>query len=377
MDNFNEKDVIIMKMLHYFITECNYNPVVLHGVENEIWLENMDSDYKIIRIVSKYIHNNEQLSFDIFKTKKIAKSIKRKTFNFSLNVLSIYIDLGDYVELHDDKGIRSIYITKEEDFKKYKDITKYFKDINKKLEFSEEGVNLFIKITEDINKNNKKKSEKIDKVFSKKTPYITYALIVINVFLYLATIAGAIMGYDVIKMFGVSGSLIRAGEYYRLLTGGFLHGSILHLLCNMYALYVLGSQTESFYGKAKYLFIYLGSLITGSLLSMLLNIGGISIGASGAIFGLLGSLLYFGFNYRVYLGNDLVHRILPVILINLLLGFILVGVDNFGHIGGLAGGIVLSMAAGVPGRESTNDRVNGIIFSIMYVGFLIFMNFMR
>lgn len=374
MDNFNEKDVIIMKMLHYFITECNYNPVILHGAENEIWLENMDSEYKIIRIVSKYIHNNEQLSFDIFKTRKIAKSIKRKTFNFSLNVLSIYIDLGDYVELHDEKDITMIHITKEEDFKKYKNVTSYFKNITKKLEFNEEGINLFIKITEDINKNNKKKSEQVDKIFSKKTPYITYILMGINILMFLLTM---FMGNYMLLKYGVNGNAIRSGEYYRLITGGFLHGSILHLLCNMYALYVLGSQAESFYGKVKYFIIYLGSLITGSLLSMLFNLDGISIGASGAIFGLLGSLLYFGYNYRVYLGNTLVNQILPVILINLMLGFVLAGVDNFGHIGGLAGGLVLSMALGVSGKNNTNDRVNGIIFTIMYIGFLIFMNFIR
>ena len=374
MDNFNEKDVIIMKMLHYFITECNYNPVILHGAENEIWLENMDSEYKIIRIVSKYIHNNEQLSFDIFKTRKIAKSIKRKTFNFSLNVLSIYIDLGDYVELHDEKDITMIHITKEEDFKKYKNVTSYFKNITKKLEFNEEGINLFIKITEDINKNNKKKSEQVDKIFSKKTPYITYILMGINILMFLLTM---FIGNYMLLKYGVNGNAIRSGEYYRLITGGFLHGSILHLLCNMYALYVLGSQAESFYGKVKYFIIYLGSLITGSLLSMLFNLDGISIGASGAIFGLLGSLLYFGYNYRVYLGNTLVNQILPVILINLMLGFVLAGVDNFGHIGGLAGGLVLSMALGVSGKNNTNDRVNGIIFTIMYIGFLIFMNFIR
>ena len=54
----NNKDVVIMNLTHYFITEQNYNPVVVHGINDEIWLENMNSDYKIIRIVSKYIHNN-------------------------------------------------------------------------------------------------------------------------------------------------------------------------------------------------------------------------------------------------------------------------------------------------------------------------------
>ena len=65
----NERDLISMKLLHYFITKKNYSPIVVQGVENEIWLENLDGDYKVIRIVNSYIHNNEQLEFDVFKTK--------------------------------------------------------------------------------------------------------------------------------------------------------------------------------------------------------------------------------------------------------------------------------------------------------------------
>ena len=64
----DDKNMIVMKLLHYFITEKNYNPIILQGVENEIWLENLDEDYKIIRIVSNYIHNDEQFRFDMFKT---------------------------------------------------------------------------------------------------------------------------------------------------------------------------------------------------------------------------------------------------------------------------------------------------------------------
>ena len=63
----NKIDEITMKLMHYFITEKNYNPVILQGAKNEIWLENLNSDYKIIRIVSNYIHNNEQLNFDLYR----------------------------------------------------------------------------------------------------------------------------------------------------------------------------------------------------------------------------------------------------------------------------------------------------------------------
>ena len=77
-EQLDRKNLLAMKLLHYFITEKNYNPIILQGAENEIWLENMDSDYKIVRIVSNHIMNDEQYNFDVFKTKHIVKKIKRK-----------------------------------------------------------------------------------------------------------------------------------------------------------------------------------------------------------------------------------------------------------------------------------------------------------
>ena len=75
----DKNDEIVMKLLHYFITEQGYNPVILHGAKDEIWLENTDGEYQIIRIVTNYIHNDEQFDYDIFKTKQIMKTIKKKS----------------------------------------------------------------------------------------------------------------------------------------------------------------------------------------------------------------------------------------------------------------------------------------------------------
>ena len=87
----NDKDVIVMNLVHYFVTEKNYNPVVVHGINDEIWLDNMNSEYKIVRIVSRYIHNNEQLDFNKFRSLQITKKLKLKTLSLKMNVLSIYI----------------------------------------------------------------------------------------------------------------------------------------------------------------------------------------------------------------------------------------------------------------------------------------------
>ena len=381
MDGFNDKDVITMKLLHYFVTEQNYSPVVVHGTKDEIWLENMEGDYKIIRIVSGYIHNNEQLGFDTFKTKKIVKSIKKKTLNLSMNVLSIFIDLGDNVDLTDksERNIEMISVKDTKDVKKYDFLYKHFPDIDKKLKFNEKGISLFLKITDDINEKNIKEAERVDKIFTPKTPYVTYTLMAINIIIYAfgvllnpTALFGSNAGF--IEMFGNLKTAIAGGEYYRLITSAFIHANIYHILFNMYALYILGSQAESFFGKGKFLIIYFSSVLTASLLSILFN-NGYSVGASGAIFGIMGALLYFGYNYRVYLGNSLVNQIIPVIVINLIFGFTMKSIDNFGHIGGLIGGFTTAMAVGLTTKSGKSDKLNGIIITIMLFAFLIFMNF--
>ena len=103
----------------------------------------------------------------------------------------------------------------------------------------------------------------------------------------------------------------------------------------------------------------------------------VSVGASGAIFGLFGSLLYFGYYYRVYLGNVLRTQLIPVIMINLLFGLVTPGIDNAAHIGGLIGGIFISMGIGVKFKSTKSDMINGMIVTILYTGFLIYMAFFR
>ncbi len=372
--DLDDKNMIVMKLLHYFITEKNYNPIILQGAENEIWLENMDEDYKIVRIVSNYIHNDEQFKFDIFKTKRIVKKIKKKTFSLNMNTLSFFLDLGENVNLTSSKDLECIKVEDESDIKKSDIVKSVFPDLSKKLKFSEEGVQLFIKITNDINSHNKEDAEKVDEVFKIKYPIVTYLLVILNVLLYFVPILTNTYD-DIINNFCIYPLAIRNGQIYRLLTGTFLHANIIHLGFNCYALYVIGTQLESFLGKLKYLGVYLFSALTGSLLSMLFLGNGASIGASGAIFGLMGSLVYFGYHYRVYLGTALKSQIIPLIVINLLLGFMLNDVDIAAHIGGLIGGYLITMGLGLKYKSSWFEKLNGFIVSIVYLVFLVAMAF--
>nr|HOO68185.1 hypothetical protein [Bacilli bacterium] len=105
-----DKDVLVMKLLHYFVTDQGYNPIILKGANNEIWLENMDAQYKIVRINTGYIHNKDQYDFDMFKTKKIMEKIKLRTFSFKMNALSLFLDLGETVNIESTNNINCVKV---------------------------------------------------------------------------------------------------------------------------------------------------------------------------------------------------------------------------------------------------------------------------
>ncbi|MBR4262082.1 MAG: rhomboid family intramembrane serine protease [Bacilli bacterium] len=366
--SMDKKNEIVMKLLHYFITEQNYNPIILQGADNEIWLENLDKDYEIIRIVSNHVHNDEQLEYDTFKTRRVVKKIKRKTFTFDIKVLSIFTDLGENVHLEKEKGIDSVFLEEAEDIKKYKFVKEVFPDIGKKLKFTEEGVRLFVKITSDINKKNRQEADKANDIFMMKTPVVTYALIAINIIVFLLQYLheDITLNYSVYNL-----GVIKYQEYYRIFTGMFLHAGIIHLAFNMYALYILGKQLESFLGKTKYILVYLGSGIFGSLMSLAINSGVVmGVGASGAIFGLIGSILCFGYYYRIYLGQVIRTQIMPLLFFNLAIGFAIPEIDVFAHIGGLVGGFLVTMALGVKYKDNLRDQINGVIIGTIVLIFL-------
>ena len=216
----------------------------------------------------------------------------------------------------------------------------------------------------------------MDEVFKKKVPYVTIGLLLINTIVFILMY---FMGNEdnYIENYSVWGyGIVKDHEFYRLITGTFLHGGIEHYIFNMYSLYIIGSQMESFLGRWKYLGVYLYSALIGSLFSIIFNGMIPSVGASGAIFGLLRSLIYFGYHYRVYLGTVIKSQIIPILVINLVIGFLSNGrIDNYAHIGGLIGGVLGTMALGVKYKSTKTEQINGIIVSIILVAFLLFISF--
>ncbi len=141
---------------------------------------------------------------------------------------------------------------------------------------------------------------------------------------------------------------IGGNQWWRLFTAMFLHGGLVHVGFNSWALYVLGREAEQLYGRLRFLVIYLLSGLAGSVLSMSISpqLGHISVGASGAIFGILGLLLAYYFRYRNQLGaagRSQLYNILLVAGLNLFLSSQLKSIDNWAHTGGMIGGIILGL----------------------------------
>jgi len=136
----------------------------------------------------------------------------------------------------------------------------------------------------------------------------------------------------------ISGLSYQQGEYWRLITAALVHDNLIHLGLNLYTLYVLGTSVELYFGRKKYISIVFTSLISGSLASAFFNNPlTVSVGASGIVFGLIGSLILIGARFGVDKCG-----IIGFVIANLALGFFLDGIDWRAHVGGLLGGSIVT-----------------------------------
>ena len=187
-----------------------------------------------------------------------------------------------------------------------------------------------------------KQKTKVRTIGSGSEPTLTYALIAINVIIGLGAFlggasatGGGFSGSSLLADGSVSRFGVDSGDYWRILTAGFLHVNFIHLLFNMFALYVLGGLLEPSIGRLRFALVYFVSLLAGSFGALLLTPTGLTVGASGAIFGLMGAAVIVMRNRGV---NPMESGLGMWIGLNLLITFAIPGISIGGHIGGLLGG---------------------------------------
>jgi rhomboid protease GluP len=196
---------------------------------------------------------------------------------------------------------------------------------------------------------NELQSVRVETPAQNTRPWVTWTLLGISVVVFLLQMLGEnLFGSDLLVLLGAKvNELIYEGQIWRLFTPMLLHGSILHIGFNMYALYIIGPGLERYYGHARFLALYLLAGFAGNVLSFILTPAP-SLGASTAVFGLIaaqGIFIYknrslFGSRSKAMLGN-----IMIIVVFNLFLG-LNPGIDNWGHLGGLIGGAFFAWLSG-------------------------------
>ena len=187
---------------------------------------------------------------------------------------------------------------------------------------------------------------------------VTAGLILLNILVFLAVeFTGS--SHNTMHMLDCGAAytpmIVQGGEYYRLFICMFLHIGIEHLLNNMLVLFVLGSRLERVIGKIKFLLIYLLGGVLGNIISLYLELHAqnfaVSAGASGAVFAVMGAMIYIVIRNKGWLGDLSMRQILIMAAFSLYFGFASTGVDNTAHVAGMVSGFLLAVLLYHPGRK--------------------------
>ena len=315
MDKFEKKFFNTLVSKAGFYIRSFYS----ESLKKEQWIAILENESMLYSIIIAENSYNVSL-YD--ETYKYLKSLCNK--NIVINEIVTIEGSYDYYE-HDNMLIYSLR--------------------DKKVVYSSSSCKLLIPIINEID-TKKKRNNKRDKYMM-----LTNILIAVNllVFLISAWISKNIFDIDIytlIIMGAKVNSLIDKGQVWRLITCAFLHGGLIHIFFNMYALKILGPEIEYVYGKVKYLVIYLLSAIAASIFSYIFGPQSVSVGASGAIFGLFGAMLIFGIKHRKQMGKAYMMNILQVIFVNVIIGISSSNIDNAAHFGGLIVGALIALLLG-------------------------------
>lgn len=201
----------------------------------------------------------------------------------------------------------------------------------------------------------------------KKKAYVNGMIIAVNViyFLYLEVVGSSLNNRFMIASGAMYAPLVLMnGEYYRLITSIFMHFGINHLLNNMLVLFVLGDNLERALGSVKYLIFYLLCGVGGNVFSLMMNLGEqgyyvVSAGASGAIFGVVGGLIYAVAVNKGRLEDLSTAQLMILVLFTLYHGFTNAGIDNAAHVGGLIAGFLLGIIFYRKPKRKNQDSIYG------------------
>lgn len=363
MNNF--EDYLFWRLAHYFIQEQGYRIIQLSENQKELWLEKKeDKSVQAIRLLRYDLNWSNWMKRDVERTVHNGEMLRKQMVKREVSVLNFYISAYGPVDNYFDiekpflhpVSKKTQVVTKIIERQNYADqLERLGALFEKPMDILTDTDSISAK-TEELKKNtlteaaNRVKKERT--LFQHGKPFFTYIFMIIQIIVYflLEKDGGSQNSITLIDYGAKFNPLILEGEWWRFITPMFLHIGFLHLFMNTLALFYLGTVVERIFGNVRFLVIYLIAGFGGTLASFLFSTS-ISAGASGAIFGCFGALLYFGLIYPKLFFRTMGLNIIFVLAITLALGFTISGVDNAGHIGGIVGGFLATGIVHFPKKK--------------------------
>ncbi|MEQ2526181.1 rhomboid family intramembrane serine protease [Bacillaceae bacterium CLA-AA-H227] len=376
----NTEDYVFWKLANFFISELDYRYITLSQDQKELWLEKRENkDAQVIRLLNHNIDWSNWLQKDIERTVLNGENIRKQMTRGELNLLNIYVTsnppVDDYefrinkpfVEPTRKKTIvTSMLIERAQTHEKIEHLAKFFGAYINFRDYEEVQEDVIESLKSDTLALAVNKVKKERALFDQGKPFFTYIFIAIQVvmFLLLELFGGSTTTSTLIQFGAKVNPLILEGEWWRFLTPIFLHIGFLHLVMNTIGLYYIGTTVERIFGRLRFLFIYLIAGFGGSVASFIFS-PNLSAGASGAIFGCFGALLYFGLIYPKLFLRTMGLNLFMVLAINFAFGFTVSNVDNAGHIGGLIGGFLAAGIVHFPKKKKLLMQSGALIVTLL------------
>ncbi|WP_249871094.1 rhomboid family intramembrane serine protease [Oceanobacillus saliphilus] len=371
---------------HSLVTDNHFDVLHIDENSNEIWLEKYENKTsQVVRFVQKGFDWKNHLKRDIAQVFQKSKSMKKLILGKRIELYNVYV--SSHAPVDDWEILKKPMQLKEKNPLKMKIYYLDEADSHNELRRLEQDLNLSLNpnplYSEDVKETKvrnykasllqemQNKRQEVQNVFSFGKPYFTYLLIAINVLLFimLEMNGGSSSIETLIDMGAKYNPDIMNGEWWRIISSMFLHIGFLHLFMNMLAIYYLGTAVERIYGRGRFLVIYFLAGIGGGLASFAFTTS-VSAGASGAVFGLFGALLFFGLVYKRIFLQSMGKSILIILVINIALGFLVPQIDMGAHMGGLLAGFIGSAIVHLPNKGSTRVQVPAFLLYALLIGSL-------
>lgn len=398
MNVFTES-IRFWETLNHLIDQEGMRLVQLNEKEEVAWIEDDRLEpYQIIRLAHKNYDWSMQLKRDMDQTVVQAQQIRKKLGLRQANVinviLSAYLPVDDYERFTSQalsltaggkKQYRTILIPLN-DLKNalFPLATKWeLANMPSYIEQSYIGENeqeeaYLEKLKHTVKRSTKKREEKERSLFLFGKPYFTFVLLslILSIFVFIEMAGSTTSTLTLIDYGAKFNPLIKEGEWWRFFSAMFLHIGFLHLFMNSLALFYLGGAVERIFGTRRFIIIYFMAGFIGSVSSFVFN-DNVSAGASGAIFGCFGALLYFGLSHKRLFFRTMGMNVIVILIINLAFGFIVPMVDNGAHIGGLIGGFATSFIVGLPSQRGMIKKTVALVSTMILAAVLLTVGYQK